>query len=76
MEKHFLLNEFPEFSDKIHELKATNDQFRHFYEEYDLIDHHVYRIENGTEPTTDEHLNELRLKRVQLKDILYGMLNQ
>lgn len=74
MEKHDLLHEFPEHRDKIHTLKTTDAHFRKLFDEYHDIDHHVHRIENGSEATTDEHLNELRLKRVHLKDSLYEYL--
>ena len=74
MDKHYLLNEFPEKTEKIQELKATDSHFKKLYEDYNTINHEVERIENGLEPTTDEHLNELKLKRVVLKDELYVLL--
>jgi uncharacterized protein len=74
MEKHSLLVEFPEYRDKILDMKLENEHFRKLYEAYDALDHHVYRIESGNEVTTDEHLNELKLKRVHLKDELFSML--
>lgn len=74
MEKHDLLHEFPEFKEKIHELKTNNHHFRKLFDEYHEVDHEVHRIEQGTEATTDEVLNNLRMKRVQLKDELYRQL--
>jgi len=74
MEKHDLLHEFPEFKEKIHELKTNNHHFRKLFDEYHEVDHEVHRIEQGTEATTDEVLNNLRMKRVQLKDELYRHL--
>lgn len=76
MEKHDLLHEFPEYKDKIHELKTTNNHFRKLFDEYHELDHQVHRIEQGSESTTDAVLNELRMKRVQLKDNLYKQLQQ
>jgi uncharacterized protein len=74
MEKHDLLHEFPEFKEKIHDLKMNDHHFRKLLDEYHELDHHIHRIEQGTEPTTDEHLNELRSKRVHIKDGLYRQL--
>lgn len=75
MEKHHdILHEFPEFKDKISALKTSNAHFRKLFDEYHELDHAVHRAETDAAPTTDAHLNELRLKRVHLKDQIYGML--
>jgi uncharacterized protein YdcH (DUF465 family) len=77
MEKHHdLVHEFPEFRDKIHDLKVSNNHFRKLFDEYHELDHEIHKFETNTEPTTDEHLNELRLKRVRYKDELFDMLNK
>jgi uncharacterized protein len=77
MEKHHdLLHEFPQYSEKIHQLKTDSHHFRKLFDEYHELDHAIHRIEQGTEPTTDEHLNGLRLKRVHLKDSLYKQLQE
>jgi hypothetical protein len=36
----------------------------------------VHRIESGAEPTSDEVLNELRIRRVHLKDELFNLLSK
>lgn len=74
MQKHDLLHEFPEKKEKIHELKISNTHFKKIFEEYHDVDHKIHSIETGATATTDEHLNELRLKRVNLKDTLYTYL--
>ncbi|MCF1714997.1 DUF465 domain-containing protein [Flavihumibacter sp. RY-1] len=74
MDKHFFLNEFPELKDKIQELKASDAHFKKLYEDYNETNHQVERIENGIEPADDHFLNELRMKRVKLKDELYEMV--
>lgn len=75
MEKHDLLHEFPQHRDKILELQKQSNRFRKLSEEYHETDTDIHRIEEGETPTTDEHLNELRMKRVHLKDSLYKMLD-
>lgn len=74
MQKHDLLHEFPEKKEKIHELKTTNTHFRKIFDEYHEADHAIHSIESGATPTTDAHLNELRIKRVSLKDSIYTYL--
>ncbi len=71
MDKHFFLNEFPELKEKIQELKVSDAHFKRLYDDYNETNHQVERIENGIEPADDQFLNELRLKRVRLKDELY-----
>ncbi|MBL7770746.1 MAG: YdcH family protein [Flavipsychrobacter sp.] len=74
MDKHYFLNEFPEWKDKIQELKAMDAHFKKLYDDYNETNHEVERIENGIEPADDQFLNELRMKRVKLKDELYEMV--
>lgn len=76
MEKHDLLHEFPEMKEKIHTLKTTDAHFRKFFDEYHEVDHSIHSIETGATATTDEHLNELRKRRVILKDSIYEILNK
>ena len=75
MEKHNLTHEFPQYQEKIQQLKVENAHFKKLANEYDEANHAVHRIESGAEVTTDDHLNELRKQRVCLKDELYQMLN-
>jgi uncharacterized protein YdcH (DUF465 family) len=74
MEKHDLLHEFPEFKTKIHDLKTSDHHFRRLFDDYHAVDHEIHSIETGAQVTTDEHLNELRKRRVHLKDELFLML--
>jgi hypothetical protein len=75
MESHDLHHEFPTKIEKIHELKISNHHFRHLFEEYDKVEHEIHRIETGAEITADHVLNELRMKRVHLKDQIAELLN-
>lgn len=74
MEKHDLLHEFPQHKEKIHNLKVSDHHFRKLFDEYDVVNNDIHRIETGAEVTTDAVLTDLRLKRVHLKDQLYGYL--
>ena len=72
--KHDLVREFPEFHAKITELKTSDNHFARLFEQYDEITHAVYRAETEVEPTTDEHLEEMKKERLNLKDQLFDML--
>lgn len=75
-EHHNLPHEFPEYKDKIHELKISNPEFAKLFEKYENIDKEIYRIEMQIENTSDEYLEGLKIRRVKLKDELYNMLQQ
>lgn len=72
--KHPLTDEFPEFEAKIHTLKVDNEHFKKLFEEYDEVDHEIYRIESDAAPASDETTNQLRITRLRLKDEIYRML--
>lgn len=74
MEKHDLKHEFPQYKEKIHDLKVNNTHFRKLFDEYHELDHDIHRIETGAEVTKDEVLNQLRTKRVHLKDEIVSIL--
>lgn len=69
MEKHDLHAEFPQHNDRIHELKVSDKHFRKLFDEYHTTNKMIHSVEaNGK--FTDKELNELRSKRVHLKDQL------
>lgn len=73
MQKHDLHTEFPEYNDRIHELKIGDKHFRKLFDEYHLVDHKIHSLESS-EKFTDRELTELRLERVQLKDNLLRII--
>lgn len=72
---HELHEEFPEHADKIHELKTGNGHFARLADEYHALNRTIHRGENDIEPMDDFHLEELKKKRLVLKDEIVGMLN-
>ena len=75
-ENHDLIHELPEFRDKIHELKVSNNHFAKLFDEYHEVDHEVRRIEQELETPSDDYTEELKKKRLHLKDSLFEMLKQ
>lgn len=76
LEKHDLLHEFPESRDTIHELKLNNSHFSRLFDQYHAKDHEVYRIETGSENTSDDYLEVRKKERLKLKDELYKMIKE
>jgi uncharacterized protein YdcH (DUF465 family) len=74
IEKHDLIHELPEYKDRIHELKISNSHFAKIFAEYHEIDHEIHRIEEGVETPSDEYLEDLKKKRLHMKDELFTML--
>ena len=73
-EKHDLVHEFPEHKERIHQLKISDKHFEKLFDEYHELDHQILRMEEGIETPSDEVLEELKKKRVYLKDQLYSMI--
>ncbi|MEN8169848.1 MAG: YdcH family protein [Pseudomonadota bacterium] len=73
-EHHDLLHELPEYRDKIHEMKTGNNHFAKLFDQYHEVDHEVRRIEQGIETPSDDYTEEMKKKRLALKDELFQML--
>lgn len=74
IEKHDLLHELPEYKDRIHELKVSDNHFAKIFANYHDIDHEIHRIEEGIETPSDDYVEELKKKRLQMKDELFAMI--
>lgn len=71
---HPLTTEFPEYKNIIATLNVKDGYFHNLMEEYDRIDDEICRIEENLQWATDQEIEELKLRRVYLKDKLYSML--
>ena len=71
---HELAADFPEYADKIHELKMKDHHFARLADEYHEVNREVHRIESNVEPASDERAEDLRKKRMHLKDEIAAML--
>lgn len=77
MESHVLTSEFPEYAEKIVRLKSDDSQFQKLYVNYEEINAIIQHYEeDGINHTTDQHLTELRKRRLYLKDNIYQFLHQ
>ena len=75
-EHHDLIHEFPEYREEIRTLKMTNEHFREIFDAYHKIDKEVYRVENNIEPRSDTEMEDLKKRRLVLKDELFKILRQ
>ncbi|MDF1726742.1 MAG: DUF465 domain-containing protein [Sulfitobacter sp.] len=71
---HELNQEFPDHVDAMTKLRLEDAHFAKLSERYHRINRAVHRAETDVEPTTDDHLIEMRKERLALKDEIYGML--
>jgi uncharacterized protein YdcH (DUF465 family) len=74
IEHHALINEFPQFKALIHDLKVSNNHFAKLFDEYHTVDREIVRVEQGVEARSDAALEDLKKKRLSLKDQLYRLL--
>jgi len=72
---HSLAHEFPEYRDRIHQLKMEDEHFHKLMERYDEVNTKVERLEQEGEPVADETLEDLKKERLQLKDDIYNRLS-
>lgn len=75
-EHHGIIHEFPEYREEIHNLKMSNEHFRELFDEYHKLDREVFRVENNIEARTETVFEELKKRRLTLKDELFRMLRQ
>ncbi len=75
VDNHPLGRDFPEYRERLHQLKTTDAHFRRLAEQYEEVDKSVVRAEQNLEHLSDHDLEALKLERVKLKDNLYAMLS-
>jgi|TARA_B100000809_G_scaffold84507_1_gene82979 Uncharacterized protein conserved in bacteria len=71
---HELHEEFPDKIDRLRELKESDAHFAKISDEYHEINREIHRIETNIEPASPVHEEELRKKRLMLKDEIAQML--
>lgn len=76
LEKHSFLTEFPDHHHTIRHLKIHNHHFAKLFDEYNELDHEVYDIESGNKPTADDYLEQRKMRRVALKDMLLEIVKK
>ena len=76
IDNHPLAIDFPEHKATIHALKSGNSHFGRLFDEYEQVDRDIVRAEQGLDHLGDLKLDELKMRRVHLKDELYRLIQQ
>jgi len=71
---HSLYHDFPEHRERIHHLKLSDENFARMATEYHQIDHSIRGLENRGIATSNEQFEQMKRRRLVLKDQLYRML--
>jgi uncharacterized protein YdcH (DUF465 family) len=74
VEHHDLIHEFPELKDRIHELKISDNHFRHLFDEYHILTRNIEKMEDEVTPVATHTEEEAKKRRIYLKDELYRLL--
>jgi uncharacterized protein YdcH (DUF465 family) len=70
-----LPDDFPDKADRIHQLKNSNNHFARLYDEYNELNRTIHRIETRVEPKPEEVEEELKRRRLRIKDEIMAMLD-
>jgi len=71
---HGLHEEFPQAAAAISRLKISDAHFARLAETYEHVNREIHRVEAEVEPASDEALEELKKRRLKLKDEIAAML--
>jgi hypothetical protein len=71
---HQITDEFPEYQDKIRDLKQSDAHFARLLDDYDDVNRAIHRAETDIEPTDDTHMQDMRKRRMGLKDDIFARL--
>ena len=71
---HELRAEFPDKVERLHALKVSNPEAAKIMDVYHDINREIHRIEIDVAPASDETLEDLKKKRLKLKDQIAAML--
>ncbi len=71
---HGLHEEFPQAAAAISRLKISDAHFARLAETYEHVNREIHRVEAEIEPASDEALEELKKRRLKLKDEIAAML--
>lgn len=71
---HDLAHEFPEFLEKMKQLKISDAHFSTLFAQYDAHNLTITQYEQGKAAVADDELEVLKKKRLDAKDEIYRIL--
>ena len=69
-----LAQDFPDKADRIRDLKLSNNHFARLYDEYNELNRTIHRVETRVEPTSEDVEEDLKRRRVRLKDEILALI--
>jgi uncharacterized protein YdcH (DUF465 family) len=76
LEKHTLVNDFPDHQHTIRHLKMHDAHFAKLFNSYHEIESEVRQIEENNSPVGDDYLESLKKQRFHLKDELFNIIQK
>ena len=74
LEKHSILSEFPEHRERIVFKIGADPAFAKLVNEYSRLDSEVFSLEASGTPVTDTVIEDLKKRRLRLKDSIHQAL--
>ena len=73
---HDLAHEFPHYREKMRDMKVSSARFSHLVDAFDATNQTITDDEQSGGHLCDENLEDLKKKRLLLKDEIYQMLKK
>ncbi len=71
---HDVDHEFPEFRQLIHEMRDRDDRLAQLLEQYETLNAQIVDIKKNKKPFEDFQFEEMKKRRLRLKDEIYFLL--
>jgi uncharacterized protein YdcH (DUF465 family) len=76
VQPHDLDHEFPEYAKLIHDLKGRDPQLAQLFDEYESVNAQIVDIEENDKPFQDLEFEQMKKRRLFLKDEIYLILRK
>ncbi|MGJ8595256.1 YdcH family protein [Sulfitobacter sp.] len=73
---HELSEEFPQNVEQMATLRQADTHFAKLSDSYHTVNRAIHRAETDVEPTSDDHMQEMRRERIALKDQIAAYLRE
>lgn len=67
---------FPEYREKIAQLRANDRHFSRIFEEHNRLDHEVQQLEGKHSSVYRDDIEVLKKQKLALKEEIYGLLRK
>jgi len=75
VQAHDLDHEFPEYMQRIHDLKEHDSRIAQLCEEYERLNREIVDIEENEKPFQDFEFEVMKKRRLKIKDDIYLILS-